>query len=169
MIPRPAHLAEAIFFDLLHHDREYGGVEVEMQMAVHLVEGEAGGVKSFELGGDFGAELFAEVAVREITEPSAGGVGTEISFGINEARNAVVGQGGAAAKQGQVQADTESRILTGQFHGFSARRFVDHEAGGGEDAAAVGLDDRLINARRTPEIIGVNNQTADWRLALHVT
>ena len=42
---------------------------MQMQMAVDMVERQAGGVEFFKLGMDFGAQLRAQIALEKITEP----------------------------------------------------------------------------------------------------
>ena len=48
-------------------------MQMEMQVAVDMIELQAGGVKFFKLGMDFGAELFAQIAPEEILQAGANG------------------------------------------------------------------------------------------------
>src|SRR5438034_201803 len=61
-------------FGFLHQEGEDGGVEVEVQVAVDVIEGEAGGAKFLELGLDFAAQLFAQVALEKIAPAGPGRV-----------------------------------------------------------------------------------------------
>ena len=65
-----------------------------------------------------------------------------------------------AAQQGQVQPHAQARVLAGQRHRFLAGGFVHHQAGGGQDAFAVGADDGLVDGGGTAEVVGVDDQAA---------
>ena len=51
--------------------RKIDRMQVQMQVAVDVVERQAGGVEFFKLGVDFRAQLFAQAAIEEITQAGA--------------------------------------------------------------------------------------------------
>jgi len=59
-----------------------------------------------------------------------------------------------------MQADTQSGVLAGQGDGFAGERGVDHEAGTGEDAFAMGADDGLVDGLGAAKIVGVDDEPA---------
>src|SRR5262249_55471085 len=69
-------------------------------------------------------------------------------------------QAGVAARQGEVQTYAQLRMLLRQRDGFVEGRFVDHQAGRGQNALAMGADHRRVNAARPSEIVGVDDQAA---------
>jgi hypothetical protein len=73
----------------------------------------------------------------------------------------------AAQQQGQVQPDAQPGILPRQTDGLGLGGLIDHQAGGGQDALAVRPDDRLVDGRRSAEIIRVDDEPADGLRACH--
>ncbi len=69
-----------------------------MEMAVDMVEWQAGRAKSLELGVDFGTQLGAQAALEEITEPRARRVVGELAVAVHKTGDLFRGQGGAAAQ-----------------------------------------------------------------------
>ena len=132
-----------------------------MEVAVDVIERQARGAEFLKLGVDFGAKLLAQAAVEEVAEANASRVVAELSGGSNEAGNSLEWQSGVAAEKGQMETDTEPWTFSGQRHRIIKGRFVDHKAGSGEDAFAVGADDGLIDRRRAAEVVGVNNEAAE--------
>ena len=54
------------FFRIFHQDFENDRMQMQVQMAVDVVQRQAGGTEFFKLRVDFGAELFAQVVVKKI-------------------------------------------------------------------------------------------------------
>ena len=65
-----------------------------------------------------------------------------------------------AAQQSQMQSHAQRRILAGEGHGFLKGGFVHHQAGGGQNALAVGADDGLVDGGGTAEVVGIDDQAA---------
>ena len=63
--------------------------------------------------------------------------------------------------KGQMQANAEAGMLVRESNGFFGGRAVYHQAGGGEDATLMGLNDRAIDGGRAAEIVGVYDEAAD--------
>ena len=68
------HPADAEFLRVFHQNAENGWMQMQMQMAVDVVERQAGGAEFFKLRVDFGPELFAQAALEKITEAGGDGV-----------------------------------------------------------------------------------------------
>ena len=56
---------------VFHQNFENGRMQMQMQMAVDVVERQAGGAELFKLRVDFGAKLFAQAALEKITHAGA--------------------------------------------------------------------------------------------------
>ena len=63
----------------------------------------------------------------------------------------------------EVQSDGEARVLPRQGHGVVARIPGHHEAGARQDAAAMRLDDRAIDAARKPEVVARDDEASQAR------
>ncbi len=138
-------------------------MQVQVQMTVDVIERQAGGAELLKLRVDFQAKLFTEAALEKITEAGGDGPIAELTTRIDEAGNLLRRQGGFAAKERQVQADAELWILPRQGDSLIATGFVDHQAGGGQDAFAMRADDGFIDGVRTAEIVRVDDQAAQDR------
>ena len=62
-------------------------MQMQMQMAVDMVERQAGGVEFFKLRVDFGAKLFAQAALEKIAHADADGRIAEFAACVDEAGN----------------------------------------------------------------------------------
>src|SRR5439155_7647494 len=83
----------------------------------------------------------------------------EFALRVDQAGNSLWRQGRMAADQAQLQPHAQSRTLAGQGHGFFEGRLVDHQAGAGQDALAVGVDDGLVDGGGAAEVVGVDDET----------
>ncbi len=61
-------------------------------------------------------------------------------------------------------ADVEAGVLARKLHGVAERAAVRHERGGAQNAVLISLDDPGVHVAREAEIIGVNDEPADWSL-----
>ena len=120
-------------------------MEVQVEVAVDVVKGQAGGLEFFKLGGDFVAQLAAAFPGGEVAPAGEDGVVGELLLGIHQLWNFCGGEGGASADEREVQADAQFGILLRQSDGLGGERFVDHEAGRSQDAFAMGADDSLVD------------------------
>ena len=68
------HLADAELFRVIHQDAEHGWMQMQMQVAVDMVERQAGGAEFFKLRVNFGAQLFAQAALEKIAEAGGDGI-----------------------------------------------------------------------------------------------
>jgi len=141
-------------------------VEMHVEMPVDMVEDKAGLSESGELGGDFLPQNLAEAVFEEIQQSGANRVMCERLLRADQARGLLRCECGPAADKGQMQAHTQTRVRLGEPGGLGARRFVDHEAGRGQNALAVRPDHRLVDGVGTPEIIGIHDQASRDRARL---
>ncbi len=65
-----------------------------------------------------------------------------------------------ATEQSQMQPHAQRWVLAGKGHGFLKGGLIHHQAGGGENALAVGADDGLVDGGRAAKIVGVDDQAA---------
>ena len=135
-------------------------MQVEVKMAVDVVQGETRGPEFFELGPDFALQLRAEAWPKKVAEARDNRVVAEVSCGIDQTWDFTGRQGRCGANQTEVQADAKARILSGQFDGFIGLRAVDHQAGRGEDAFAVRVDDGVVDGTGASEVVGVDDEPA---------
>ena len=131
-----------------------------MQVAVDVVQGQAGGTELLKLGVNLAPQRFAQTALKEVAEPGACRVVAEFTSGVHQSGNCVGRQGRMAAQQRQMQPHAQRRILVGEGDGLLKGGFIHHQAGGGEYAFAVGADDRLVDRGGTAEVVGVDDQAA---------
>ncbi len=135
-------------------------MQMQMQMAVDMIERQTGGVKFLKLRMDFGAKLSAQAALEKVTEARGDRLIAEFAVRIDKAGDFFRRQRGLAAEQSQMQADAEFGILPREFYGLVKTGFVHHQACGGQNAVAVRADDGFIDGWRQSEIVGVDNEPA---------
>ena len=76
---------DAEFFRVFHQNPENDRMQMQMQMAVDVVERQAGGVEPFKLRVDFGPQLFAQAAVEKITKAGADGIVGKFAARVDQA------------------------------------------------------------------------------------
>ena len=118
---------------------------MQMQMAVNMVEREAGRVELCKLRVNFGAQLFAQAAIEKIAEADGNWFAAEFAMRIDKTGNFFRRQGRTPACQRQVQTDAEFWVFARERNGFIEARFVHHQTRGRQNAFTVGADDGLIN------------------------
>src|SRR6185295_12299147 len=70
-IARETQVREARGRRRIHENTEHGGMQVQMQMAVDVVQLQARGVKPGKLGGDFRGQLRSQRGPQEVTKSDA--------------------------------------------------------------------------------------------------
>ena len=141
-------------------------MQVQVQVAVDVVQGQAGGAELLKLGVNLAPQRLAQTALEEVAEPGARRVVAEFTSGVHQPGNCVGRQGRMAAQQGQMQPHAQRRVLAGEGDGLLKGGFIHHQAGGGENAFAVGADDGLVDGGGTAEVVGVDDQAA--RLCIRI-
>ena len=88
-----------------HQDAEYGRVQVQVQVAVDVVERQPGSAELLKLRVDFPPQLLAQAALEEIAEPGAGRVVAEFPSRVHQSRNlfGVAGPNGRTAESDAVR------------------------------------------------------------------
>ena len=145
IIPREAKMTDAQFLSVVHENLKHGGMQMKMEMAIHMVEAQSGGAKAGELFVNFSPQLSAQSAIEIVFHSSGDGIVTELPALIYEVRNFGSRQRGTSANQGEMQADSERWIFPGQRDRLVTVRFVDHETCSGKDAVTVSADDRCVD------------------------
>lgn len=79
-------MVNAESFGILHEDLENDRMQMQVQVAVDVVERQAGGMKFDELRVDFGLEGFAQVAGEEVFHPHADGAVGKFAARIHKAQ-----------------------------------------------------------------------------------
>ena len=118
---------------------------MQVQMAVNVVERQAGGVEFFKLGMDFGAQWLAQIALEKITEAGCNRVAGKFTARVDEAGNFFRRERGMSHQQGQMQANAKPRVSLRQLHGLVKAPLVHHQTGGGEDALTMSADDGFVD------------------------
>src|SRR5438093_5500721 len=121
-IARQAEMRDVPVARALHQDAEDGRVQVKMEMAVHVVEREAGREEFTQLGFDFAFDLRAQALLEKISEAGCDRVIAEISSAIDQARDFPRLERGPGEDQTQVESDAQSWILQRQFNRLVRRR-----------------------------------------------
>ena len=133
---------------------------MQVQMAVDVIERQAGGSEAGELLVNFRAQLFAQSTLEKITKANARRIFAELTARIDEAGDFFRRQRGTSAEQCEMQADAELRVFFRQRDGFGAIGFIDHQACTGQNAFAVRTDDGFVDGARAPEIVGIDDEAA---------
>lgn len=99
-IARKSKMANAERFGIFHQDVEDDGVQMQMQMAIYVIERQARGMKFFKLRVDFGSELFAQAALKKVGHADADRTVGKFGPRIDEAGNFTGREGGMALQEG---------------------------------------------------------------------
>lgn len=99
-IARKSKMANAECFGIFHQDVEDDGVQMQVQMAVYVIERQARGMKFFKLSVDFGSELIAQAALEEVGHADADRAVGKFGAWIDEAGNFTRREGGMALQEG---------------------------------------------------------------------
>src|SRR5262245_34154781 len=80
-----AHVADAEFVCVLYQQLEHGRMQMQVQVAIDVIEQQARGVKSLELRMDFGTQLLAQTLPDEIADAGADRIVAELAVSIGQA------------------------------------------------------------------------------------
>ena len=137
-----------------------------MLVGINVIQFQARGGKAFELGSDFVRQLPAHILAEKHRSARPGHVIAEIALGIHQVRHSGRGQDRLAVHQHQMQAHAQFRQCAGAGHRIGGGGARHHQAGGGQNAMAMGALHRFVYLRRRAEIVGGYNQAlqaACWR------
>ena len=130
-----------------------------MLVRIDVIERKPGGAIGFELRLDLRRDLPADGRTREYIEPETDHVAAEPPRLVDEIRQAVRRQEGAALHQNQMQADSQTRELARARDRVLCRGCGDHEAGSRQDAALMRCFHGFIDFAREPKIVGGDDDT----------
>ncbi len=129
-----------------------------MLVGIDVIQPQAGGFKSGELGLDLRPQLGPHLGAEEHGGAGAGHVGAEASGTIYQVGHHGRGQDRPAFHQHQMQADPQARHGFGALHGVIGGGTRHHQAGGRQDAITMGAFDRLVDFDSRAEVVGGDDQ-----------
>src|SRR6185369_16423576 len=104
-------MSDAPFHGVLHQNLKNDRVQMQMQMAVDVIQRQAGGPKLLELSREFAAQLRAQGLLHKIAETGFRWSIAEVSLSIDQTGDFFFRPLRVAADQSQVQSDTEPGIF----------------------------------------------------------
>src|SRR5580658_3028443 len=153
-------VADAELVRIVHEDFENDGMQVQVEMAVDVVERQASGMEFLKLRMDFGAELFAQIVVKKISHSGADRAVGKFPTRVDEAGYGFIKQGGVAVKERNMQANAEFWVFFGQPDGFVKTGFVHHQACRCQNAFAMRAHNSYVDGRREAKVIGIDDEAA---------
>ncbi len=155
---RHAHGLDAEFRRELDQQIDDHRMLVEMMMAVHVIEREISGAESLQLRAHLGLRLPPRARQKKQFHAGAHRITPEAPVGSDQIRQLFRRQRRTAVDQHQMQPHGERRQPARARHGVIRRRRGDHEAGRGQDAAAVRRLHRLVHRRGQAKVIGGDDE-----------
>src|SRR5689334_16615623 len=98
-------------FGILHQNRKDCRVQMQMQMAIDMIERELRSAKFFELRVNLGPQLLAQAPPEEIAKTRRRGAVGEFLLRVDEARDAPLRQCGVTEQQRQMEPYPQPGIL----------------------------------------------------------
>lgn len=156
--PGEAEAGDAVTGHQFGKNSEDRGVHVDVEVPVHVGQGDAG-VKYLDyLGLDFPLELKEQSPVDEIAEPRFYRIVGEMPPSVHQFPNLFVGQDSFPLHQGQVQPHLQAGIGFGNFHRIVEGCASGHDGSAGQYAFAPGLFHGAVDAGGKAEVVGCNDQ-----------
>ena len=115
--------------------------------------------KRLELRGDFGRNLGSRLAAHGDNRPERRHIGAKRAVGVDQMAKPRCRQYRPAFHQHHMQADTQCRHAPRARNGIRCRRRRDHQAGSGENTAAVRRFDGFVDFARRAEIVRRDDQS----------
>ena len=138
------------------------GMDMEVQMAVDMVQVADEFQMQFDLRPAFGLERRAKPAIEEVTHPGKHRVVGEAARRVHYAAEFGRGKNTHTPARHDVQAHVEAQLLAGGIRCGIARRRRHYQARAAKHAVTMGADDTLIDFGRQPEIVPID----DYRFQL---
>jgi hypothetical protein len=126
---------------------------MKVMMRVDVIEREAGVLERLELGADLGGDLAARAGVAKDANAGADHISRESAIAADEVGNSLRRQHGNAIDQHEMKPDTQIGHAPGACYRVRRGLACDHQAGGGQNAAAMPCFDSLVDAGFETEII----------------
>src|ERR1039457_7232540 len=83
-IPGQTQVLDSQLAGVGHQDVKHGGMQMEVQMAIDVVEGQAGGAELLKLRVNLLPQLVTQAALEKIAEPSVWRVIAELPFRVHQ-------------------------------------------------------------------------------------
>jgi hypothetical protein len=156
----------------LDHQPGDGRVNMDVLVAVDMVERQPGRAERFELGANFRRKLPARRGREVEAKPGAHHVRVKLAVRSDERGNLRCRQDRRPVRQHQMQSDAERRQPFRARNGVGGRRLADHQARDRQNTVAMGLLDGLVDGDVPAEIVGADDKafhasSAPRRSAIH--
>ena len=142
-----------------HEDRLHRRMQVEMMVAIDVVEVEPGPTERGKLCADLGLRLRLRTAAEVDASAHAHGIARKASIGTNQIRDLLGRQRRPAVDQHEVQPDGETRQAPCALDRIRRGGRRHHQARGCQDAVEMAELDRLVHGNGQPKIIGGDDQS----------
>ena len=129
-------------------------MEMKMEVTVPISGRQTEGEKAIKLTGDFVLECRNQPGRESVAKSRPRRRRRQIAMEVGQRRNLT----SQSRTESEVEPHLQAGATTSHCHRLSGRRFIDHQAGLGEQARAVGPLDRGIDRGAPPEVICGNNQ-----------
>jgi len=133
-------------------------VQMDVLVAVDVVEPETGGAERLELRADFRGQFAARGGRKIKAKSGAHHVGVEGAIRANEGGHFARRQQRHAVRQHQMQPDAQFGQSLGALHRIRRGGGADHQARDGQHAVAMRLFDRLVHGDIAAEIVGADDK-----------
>jgi hypothetical protein len=133
-------------------------VDVHVAVRVDMVQRQAGRMECLKLRPDLPRQLAPDLRQNKKTRAGASHIPVKPAAAIDQAGDLGRRQRRNTVDENEMQADAQVWEPAGARHRVGRRRGGYHQAGGGKDALAVRLLNRLIDRRIEPEIIRADDQ-----------
>ena len=138
------------------------GMDVEIEMAVDMIQVAGEFQMKIDLCADFVAQTGADLAVEKVAHSGNDRAFEETARRVDDAFELLEGQHASTAAYDEMKPDIESRIFTRQPCCLIARGPRDHQARTAQHTLAIGSNDARIYLARDAEVVaGDNDGLAD--------
>ena len=134
------------------------GMQMEVLMSVGMVPGQARGGEAGELRLHFTAELGLGGAREGVAQAGQERIVAELAVKAYQGRDLGGRQQRVIVGGGDMEADADTRKVSGDGDGLVESRFRDHQAGAGEDALPMRPQDRRVDTGGVAEIVRIDDQ-----------
>src|SRR5216684_1575108 len=138
------------------------GMDVEIEMAVDMIQVADEFQMKIDLCADFVAQTRADLAVEKVAHSGKDRVFSEMTGPVDDAFELLEGQHASTAAYGEMKSDVESGIFARDGNRLIARGARDHHARTAQHTLAISSNDARIYLARDAEVVaGDNDGLAD--------
>ena len=130
---------------VFHHNAKNGRMQMQMQVAIDMVQRQAGRAEFCKLRVDLRTQWFPQTALKKVAETGGDGFIVELTTSIDQPGDLFRRQGGTSAHQRQMQTHPEFWIFARDRDRFIETRLIHHQTGSGQNAFTMRADDGLID------------------------